>query len=77
MENNGILCSEQTDYRSLFSCETALNLVLDNWKENLQMNKLITVVFLDLKRALETIDRKITTTKTRKIWCQGKGFVIF
>jgi hypothetical protein len=30
VENNGILCSEQSDFRSSFSYETALNLVVDN-----------------------------------------------
>jgi hypothetical protein len=35
VKNNGILCSEQAGFRSSISCETALNLVVDNWKENL------------------------------------------
>jgi hypothetical protein len=29
VENNGILCSKQPGFRSSFSCETALNLVVD------------------------------------------------
>jgi hypothetical protein len=49
VENNGILCSEseQSSLRSSFPCETALNLVVDNWKENLKMKKLITVCLRD------------------------------
>jgi hypothetical protein len=57
LEENKILASQQSGFRASHSCKTALNLVLSSWKDSIQNNKIIVSVFLDLKRAFETIDR--------------------
>lgn len=57
VENN-LLSKFQSVYRARHSCETALNLVLAKWREIKENGDDISAVFLDLKRAFETIDRK-------------------
>jgi hypothetical protein len=53
VEENDGLCSEQSGFRNSYSCETALNVVINHFKEQLQIT---VVTFLDLKRAFETIN---------------------
>ncbi|XP_037049620.1 uncharacterized protein LOC119083914 [Bradysia coprophila] len=64
---NDLLSWYQSGYRMHHSCETALNLVLAKWKEIGEKGETILAVFLDLKRAFETIDRKRLLEKLRKL----------
>lgn len=57
LSENDILVENQSGFRKKHSCETALNLVLQNWKNEIDNKKFVICVFLDLKRAFETIDR--------------------
>lgn len=54
-----ILISEQSGFRQNHSCESALNLLLYKWKQMIEEKKTIIVLFLDLKRAFETISRPV------------------
>lgn len=65
-----IIIPEQSGFRSNHSCETPLNLVFAEWKENL-LRKELTVVFLELKRAFETVYRGIVL-KWFKSYLTGK-----
>lgn len=67
IDENDLLSRYQSAYRNNHSCETALNLVLANWKEMGEKGDTILAVFLDLKRAFETIDRKRLLTKLSKL----------
>jgi hypothetical protein len=71
VEVNNILISTQSGFRQAHSCETALNLVLASWKDDIQNNKSIYAVFLDFKRAFETIDRDILIRKLSKYGING------
>jgi hypothetical protein len=68
IENNNILISQQSGFRKHHSCETSLSLILKQWKEEIDRKRVIVSVFLDLKRAFETIDRKILL---QKLLCYG------
>lgn len=58
VENKKIVIEKQSEFRKNHSCESALNLILINWKEQIEEGNMIVAIFLDLKRAFETIDRK-------------------
>lgn len=59
VERCEILAPNQSAYRQHHSCETALNLILVDWKEAKEKNKVVVAVFLDFRRAFETVDRDI------------------
>lgn len=63
INKNNILIKEQSGFREKHSCESALNLVVHDWSQTIENGEVIISVFLDLKRAFETIDRKLLITK--------------
>lgn len=67
LEYNNILIPQQSGFRQKHSCETALNMVIAEWKEELNKKHSIIAVFIDLKRAFETIDQKILLEKLEGI----------
>lgn len=54
IEENKILREEQSGFRRGFSCETALQDTLIEWRVEMDESKIIGVVFIDFKRAFET-----------------------
>lgn len=62
-EKNNLLIEQQSGFRQKHSCETALNMVIASWKEEMAARRRIVCVFLDFKRAFETIDREILLVK--------------
>lgn len=50
IEKNDILIEEQSGFRKNHSCETALNLMISNWMNEIQDQKVIVARFLDFKR---------------------------
>lgn len=56
LNENNIIAEEQSGYRKLHSCESAINYVLYRWSVDLETGKQIIVVSLDFKRAFETIN---------------------
>lgn len=67
INNNNILLDTQSGFRTNHSCETALNIVLATWKDELNKGNVIVAVFLDFKRAFETVDRSILLVKLTRI----------
>lgn len=77
IEENNILSKFQSAYRVRHSCETALNLVMAKWKEINANGEIILAVFLDLKRAFETIDRKRLIRKLKLLGFSSKALEWF
>jgi len=74
MENNNLLEECQSGFRARHSCETALQWVVSDWKKSIGEGKMIGVVFLDLRRAFELVDRDILLKKME--WYGIKGVVL-
>ncbi|XP_025269746.1 uncharacterized protein LOC112639559 [Camponotus floridanus] len=58
LEINDIITEHQSGFRKYYSCETAIQTVIDEWKLIVSDKKMVGVIFVDLKRAFETIDRE-------------------
>lgn len=71
LEEHEILLNEQSGFRKKHSCETALNILLYKWKRAIDDKKVILAVFLDLKRAFETIDRAKLLMLLKRIGLSG------
>jgi len=73
MDENKIVIDEQFGFRKNHSCETALNMIQMDWKTEIDNGNVVIAVFLDLKRAFETVDRKRLLRKLRRYlwhrWC--------
>lgn len=58
LEKKAIFYEGQSGFRNKHSCESACQLVLSKWKKEIDNGNIIVSVFVDLKRAFETIDRQ-------------------
>lgn len=58
LESNNIITEHQSGFRKNYSCETAIQTVIDEWKLISSERQIVEVIFVDLKRAFETIDRE-------------------
>lgn len=72
LEENSIITEHQSGFRKKYSCETAVQTVLDEWKLNISEGRMVGVIFMDLKRAFETVDRKLLVEKLYQYGIRGK-----
>jgi len=73
LENNNLLEEFQSGFRARHSCKTALQWVISSWKKNINEGKIVGIIFLDLERAFELVDRNILIEKLE--WYGIKGVV--
>lgn len=71
MEDNKLFSEFQSGFRENYSCETAVNYVINDWKRSGKKKKIM-ALFLDFKRAFETIDRKLLLKKLNMYGIEGK-----
>jgi len=57
LETNGIITEHQSGFRK-HSCKTAIQTVIDEWKLIVNEGKMVGIIFMNLKRTFETIDRE-------------------
>ena len=63
VEKNNILFVGQSGFRQNHSCETALQFVCAKWRKEISEDNVVLSVFVDLKRAFETIERSLLVKK--------------
>ena len=66
LDSNRIISNTQHGFRANHCTETALITLTDNIIQNLENKKVVLTIFLDFKRAFETIDRTILLDKLKK-----------
>ena len=65
LNNNRLLTESQSGFRPMFSSETALLEATNEWLWNIDNNLLNGVIFLDLKKAFDTMDHAILRGKLK------------
>ena len=71
LSNEDIISTHQSGFRSLHSTVTALLKATDNWALNIDRGNVNAVVFLDLKKAFDTVDQDILLSKMNLEGIQG------
>lgn len=72
LENN-VITKNQSAFRKLYSTITSLICSTDFWYENIDSKKLNLTIFLDLKKAFDTVDHKIMVKKLCRYGIRGNA----
>lgn len=72
LDEYDIIMEHQSGFRKRHSCETAIQTVIDEWKVKISERKIVGVIFMDLKRAFEMVDRKIVLDKLYQYGIRGR-----
>ncbi|XP_025266566.1 uncharacterized protein LOC112638673 [Camponotus floridanus] len=72
LHSNDIISEHQSGFRKHHSCETAIQSVIDDWKLIINEGKMVGVIFLDLKRAFETVNRTRLLEKLDQYGMKGR-----
>lgn len=71
LHSNDIITKHQSGFRKYHSCESTIQSLMDDWKVTISEGQMI-VIFLDLKRTFETVDRTRLLEKLDKYGMRGK-----
>ena len=63
LEEHDKLCKHQSRFRAINSTDIAVLEATDSWAYNIDFGKINAVIFVDLKKALDTVDHNILLSK--------------
>ena len=63
LTEHNIVCKHESGFRTLHSTVTALLEAADTWAYNIDKGKINAVVFLDLKKTFDTVNRDVLLSK--------------
>ncbi|KAJ8971063.1 hypothetical protein NQ317_002755, partial [Molorchus minor] len=70
-EENSVIVPNQSGFRDKHSCETVILHICDTWLKANDNGEIVLAVFLDFRRAFETVDRNMLIKKLEKIGICG------
>ena len=77
LNNNNLITASQSGFRSLHITLTALVEATDKWSINIDNKLLNGVIFIDLKKAFDTVDQTILIRKLQMYGVDRNGVKFF
>ena len=77
LQTNNTLTDNQAAFRKLYSTMTSLIASTDYWYENIDCSKINLTIFLDLKKAFDTVDHTILIQKLQKYGIKNREGKLF
>jgi len=72
-DQNSIIPRNQFGFRKGMGTTTAINMAIQEWIKNIEINNLIGLVFIDLAKAFETVNRRILIKKLEELNIKGQA----
>ena len=72
LTSNDLICKTQSGFRSFHSCQTALTSLVDAWASDIDRNKLVGVLLIDLRKAFDLVNHELLLKKLKLYRCSTK-----